>query len=118
MRYPQPYTPEQAQRLARDRGIAILEFALGERRSHLWVITGSAIRMIRLPPRAQIESAVGAYRAKAARPSLDDVAAMSRQLYGMLLGATEPILGGARKILIVPDGILYYLPFEALSPRP
>jgi CHAT domain-containing protein len=28
------------------------------------------------------------------------------------------MLGGARKILIVPDGILHYLPFEALSPQP
>jgi tetratricopeptide (TPR) repeat protein len=118
MRYPQPYTPEQAQRLARERGIAILEFALGERQSHLWVITGSAIRMIRLPPRLQIESVVGAYRAKVARPSLDDVAPISRQLCSMLFGAAEPMLGGARKILIVPDGILHYLPFEALSPQP
>jgi hypothetical protein len=47
MRYPQLYTPEQAQRLARERGFAILEFALGERQSQLWVITGSAIRVIR-----------------------------------------------------------------------
>jgi CHAT domain-containing protein len=118
MHYPQPYTPEQAQRLARERGLAILEFALGERQSHLWVITGSAIRMIRLPPRGQIESAVGAYRATVARSSLDDVAALARHLYEMLLGAAEPMLGGERKILIAPDGILYYLPFEALSSKP
>jgi CHAT domain-containing protein len=118
VRYPQPYSPEQAQRLARERGLTILEFALGERRSHLWVISGSAIRMIRLPPREQIESAVGAYRAKLASPSLEDVMPISRELYGMLLGAAEPMLVGARKILIAPDGILYYLPFETLSSRP
>jgi len=98
VRYPQPYTPEQAQRLARERGLAILQFALGERRSHLWVITGSAVRMIRLPPRGLIESAVGAYRAKLARPSLADVGAISQQLYRMLLGGAEPLLAGERKI--------------------
>jgi len=118
VRYPQPYTPEQAQRLARERGLAILQFALGERRSHLWVITGSAVRMIRLPARRQIESAVGAYRAKLARPSLGDIGVVSQQLYRILLGEAEPILAGERKILIAPDGILYYLPFEALRPQP
>jgi CHAT domain-containing protein len=118
VRYPQPYTPEQAQRLARERGMAILEFALGERRSHLWVITGSSVRMMRLPPRAQIESAVGAFRARLARPSSDDAGAASQQLYRMLLGGAEPLLAGVQKILIAPDGILYYLPFEALSPQP
>jgi CHAT domain-containing protein len=74
--------------------------------------------MIRLPPRGQIESAVGAYRAKLARPSPDDTGAVSRELYRMLLGGAEAMLEGERRILIVPDGILYYLPFEALSPRP
>ena len=118
LRYPQPYTPEQAQRLARERGLAILQFALGTRRSHLWVITGSAVRMIRLPPRAQIESAVGAYRARLARPAPGDAGAVSHQLYRMLLGGAEPLLAGERKILIAPDGILYYLPFEALHPQP
>ena len=118
IRYPQPYTPEQAQRLARENGLAILQFALGDRRSHLWVITGSAIRMIPLPPRAQIESAVGAFRAKLARPSSGDIEGVSRPLYAMLLAAAEPMLAGSRKILIAPDGILYYLPFEALSPKP
>jgi len=118
VRYPQPYTPDQAQKLARERGLAILQFALGERRSHLWVITGSAVRMIRLPPRGQIESAVEAYRAKLARPSLADIGAVSQQLYGMLLGGAEPMLAGVQKILIAPDGILHYLPFEALSSKP
>jgi CHAT domain-containing protein len=36
----------------------------------------------------------------------------------MLLGAAEPMFVGARKILVVPDGILYYLSFEALNPKP
>ncbi len=118
LRYPQPYTPEQAQRLARENGLAIMQFALGDRRSHLWVINGAAIRMIPLPPRAQIESAVGAFRAKLARPSPGDLEGVSRPLYSMLLAAAEPMLAGTRKILIAPDGILYYLPFEALSPKP
>lgn len=118
VRYPQPYTPERAQRLARERELAILEFALGDRQSHLWVITGSAVHRIRLPPRGQIESSVGAYRARLARPSSGEVGAVSQQLYRMLLGEAEPLLVGVRKILVAPDGILYYLPFEALSPRP
>ena len=118
LRYPQPYTPEQTQRLARERGLVILEFALGERRSLLWVITGSRIRMIGLPPRAQIESAVRGFRARLARPSPEDFATISHQLYRMVLAPAAPMLAGVRKILIAPDGILYYLPFEALSPKP
>lgn len=118
VRFPRPYSPEQARRLAGERGLTILEFVLGEQRSHLWVITGSAIRMIRLAPRARIEAAVGAYRAKLARPSMGDAETLSRQLYGMLLGEAEPLLAGAQQLLIAPDGILYYLPFEALAPKP
>lgn len=118
LRFPRPYSPEQARRLAGDRGVAILEFVLGERRSHLWVITGSAVRMVRLPPRARIEAAVNAYRATLARPSNGVAETFSRQLHEMLLGEAEPLLAGTRQLLIAPDGILYYLPFEALTPKP
>ena len=79
---------------------------------------GDRVKMIELPGRIRIEAAVRAYRAaveKREQPAGWETAA--RRLYGMLLAPAVGVLGGAYRLVIVPDGILYYLPFEALLDR-
>jgi CHAT domain-containing protein/tetratricopeptide (TPR) repeat protein len=99
-------------------GAAMLEYMLGDRSSVVWVITADRVKMIALPARSEIEAAVRAFRAAAEnreQPAGSESAA--RRLYRLLLAPAIPVIGDSRRLIIVPDGILYYLPFEALLDR-
>jgi CHAT domain-containing protein len=112
---PQPLKAAEIQRLL-DPDTLLLEYALGEERSYLWTVTPSAIKSFALPKRAEIESlAREAYgllssaepKSSAAQP--ESVAALARVLL-------EPVadLLGRKRLVVVADGALLYLPFAAL----
>lgn len=101
---------------------ALLEFALGEKQSYVWAITANQVHSAALPPRAEIEARIEAFRKLAARPvnaltakavkvRLDAEAAV---LYKMLLAPLERALQNVAELTVVPDGALAYLPLEAL----
>jgi CHAT domain-containing protein len=118
LHYPAPVDAVKARGTAGNERAAILEYALGERRSHLWVITGTHTRMIRLPPRSVIEQAVSAYRQTIVRrpegPGFDAYRKQSLLLYELLLRPALAFIGSPQRLIIAPDGPLYYLPFETL----
>src|SRR5262249_34362350 len=39
---------------------------------------------------------------------------LGKELYRALLGPAHNVFGNKKRLVIVPDGLLYYLPFEAL----
>src|SRR5260370_19716226 len=83
----------------------------------LWIVTGKQIRMVPLPGRAELEQEVASFRAAAARHPRGDFDAWqtpARRLYKVLIGPVEVSLRGVRNLVIVPDGVLYYLPCESL----
>jgi CHAT domain-containing protein/tetratricopeptide (TPR) repeat protein len=128
---PEPLTVSQLQQQALDADTLLLEYALGEERSYLWAVTATSLRSFRLPPRAEIEEAARRfYEALTARnqpranessqrrqtrianadaESREAAAALSR----MLLAPVAAQLGNKR-LLIVADGALQYVPFAAL----
>ncbi len=104
-------------------GDALVEYALGEPRSYAWVVTRTGLQSVTLPGRAELENRVGAYlpllerpasalTAAAAMKAVDAEAARVRQA---VLGPVEPLLRGKRRVIVVPDGVLGYLPFETLG---
>jgi len=101
-----------------DPETVLLEYAIGERRSFLWVISQSAIASYVLPPRNVIEPEARELlgllkdRTTAMRNAalVDDT---SRKLSEMLLRPAASRLKG-RRLVIVSDGILHYVPFAAL----
>jgi CHAT domain-containing protein/Tfp pilus assembly protein PilF len=98
----------------------IVEFFLGEDRSAVFLINATSVRMWDLPPARSINSLVAEVRAEIAkRPnSSDDLkryVRVSERLYRTLLGPAESHSKPNSKLLIIPDGSLYYLPFEALQ---
>lgn len=117
LRYPDPCSALEAQAVAA-RGGAIVEYALGAQRSHAWLISGASIRMVRLAPRAEIEREVKAFRQDLERRPRGRTAAdfegRARRLYALLVAPLGPWLKPGQRLTIVPDGILHYLPFEAL----
>jgi CHAT domain-containing protein len=109
------------QMMARDKS-ALLEFSLGETRSFVWCITPDGFWCEVLPSQQTIEKALKSYLAHLAVPpnpltaesDIAKVQAQSKILSAMLFGKLADRLSGGQKLVIVPDGILHYLPFETL----
>lgn len=121
IRYPTPLKLEEIQRRVLDGDTALLEFALGEKGSTLFVVTREGLSHFPLPPAQAIAEQVRRLRPTLERESLRsrrDYLESAFQLYQVLLAPASRILAGKADLLIVPDGALYYVPFEALLTEP
>jgi CHAT domain-containing protein/tetratricopeptide (TPR) repeat protein len=116
---PQPLGLAEIQQQALDEDTLLLEYALGEKRSYLWLVSQRSIDSYELPPRAEIEAAARrvyellTVRPKRWAPPDPQFIAQAKALSGMLLGPVAPQLGGKRLVVVAP-GALSYLPFAAL----
>lgn len=121
---PQPLKLNEIQREVLDKDTILLEYALGEKQSYLWAVTKDSIKSYELPPRAEIESTVKRVYALVSdsKSVIDDKAQAeyereAARLSQMLLAPVAAQLQNKR-ILVVADGALQYLPFGALpSPK-
>jgi CHAT domain-containing protein/Tfp pilus assembly protein PilF len=111
---PQPITSEVLQHDVLDDDTVLLQYSLGTRRSYLWAIDRRAIRSFTLPAKAEIEAGrvrqllpfSGARsRRREAERALEE---LSRHVLGPV-GALH-----ARRVAIVADGALQFVPFAAL----
>lgn len=125
IQYPEPIDVAQIQsQLLNVERTALVEYLLGEKRSLAWVVTKTGLSVSVLPPRSEIDEQVSAYRklltqhasALALNQSLEDVHRLGAKLYASLMQPLEPAIGANRTLIIIPDGALSYLPFEALVP--
>jgi len=95
----------------------LLEYALGEEHSYLWVVSKTEIYSYELPKRAEIEATARKFYDFMTVPSLrirtNKAGKAGKELSQMLLGQVASQLGNKR-LLIVGDGILQYIPFAAL----
>jgi len=99
----------------------LLEYALGERRSFLWVVSSTSISSHVLPPRGAIEPVarrlIELLQGRAtALGNEDSLRETSRTLAEMLLGPAARSLN-AKRLVIASDGILHYVPFAMLIDR-
>jgi len=140
---PQPLSLSEVQQQVLDDRTALLEYSLGDERSFLWVATQSGVSLFRMPARNAVNQQAQDFRAQLIPPRLQrrivgiDVAA--NQTRGLGLSSTPPASGadasafvaasnalyktavepaastfGDRRLLVVADGALNYIPFEAL----
>ena len=122
---------EQIQKEMRDKNTVLLEFALGELRSYVWVVTYDSFRGYELPPAKILQDQSSkVYKLLTARQDMeklhgDDYAAEiaaadhryfeeSSKLAQMLLGQVTEQLVKSKRLVIVPEGSLQYISFEAL----
>jgi CHAT domain-containing protein/Tfp pilus assembly protein PilF len=93
----------------------LLEYWLGEERSFLWAVDAGSVTGFELPPRAQIQAAARAVydRLSVLAPGDGELEPAAGTLSRMLLG---PVAGrlGTRRLIVVADGELQYLPLGAL----
>jgi CHAT domain-containing protein len=129
---PAPLGLAEIQTAVTDDTTLLLEYSLGEKRSYLWAVTATSFSSYELPPRATIEAAARrCYDLLTARnryvkfETADEKRERVRQadaeypnaataLSNILLGPVAAQLKGKR-LLVVPDGALEYLPFAALA---
>jgi CHAT domain-containing protein/Tfp pilus assembly protein PilF len=123
---PQPLTPPEIQSQLLDENTLLLEYSLGEKQSHLWLVSHTAVSGYTLPPRAEIEAGAKkvremmTVRQSSSPDALARIKEAEEQLPGeatrlsrMLLGPVASQLENKR-LLIVASGVLEYLPFGAL----
>ena len=112
-----------AQRIARGAGGAVLYYWLGEKQSHLWAITPQKTSLLQLPPASEIEAVVKRYRRALERPGevLGSQNPDGLALYRMLVEPAASLIAKNSSVVVVPDGALNGLNFEALivpGPQP
>ena len=124
LKYPQPLGLPDIQRMI-DSETLLLEYSLGDERSYLWAVTPTTIESFELPKRAEIEAlARQSYEWLAAGETGDQLQARlagatgatpawATDLSRILLGPVAKRLGNKR-LVVVADGALQYLPFAAL----
>ncbi len=138
---PQPLSLQEVQQKVLDDKTALLEYSLGADASYLWAVTPSSVALFKLPARSAVDSQAQALRAELIPAKLQrriagiDVAEATRGLSlttdptnagpaasfattsnALYKTAVEPAMKivGDKRILVVADGGLNYVPFEAL----
>jgi len=135
-------TLDEVQRRVLDDETALVEYSLGEQSSYLWVITRQSAALFKLPAGATMDQLAMDFRAQLIPPRLQrrnvgidvpttdqqrgvglgtatpatDTAAFSRAshaLYEVALAPAASMIGN-RRLVIVADGALNFVPFEAL----
>src|SRR5262249_49927849 len=126
VQYPEPIKVSEIQARLLDDHTTLIEYLLGEKRSLVWVVTKGKLTTAVLPARKEIEEQVNAYRKLLGerasrltlRQSLAEVNRAGSRLYRSIFEPIETALAPGRTLIIVPDGALNYLPFDALVSDP
>jgi CHAT domain-containing protein len=122
VKYVQPIKSERLSKELLDADTALVEFVLDEKKSFAWVIYQGKISSVVLPPRKEIDELVDEYRvvladkvsALTVSSAIAKINGRGFELYQKVFAPLEDKLTSARKLIIVADGALVYLPFETL----
>ena len=126
---PEPLMLKEIQKQVLDHDTVLLEYALGEERSYVWSVSNDRHTIHELPARTEIEQAARRVydrlttRLSAQGSEQERRAAIERadgeywpeaaRLSEMLLGPVAKQIAGKR-LLVVTEGMLQYVPFQAL----
>lgn len=133
---PRPRKLKQIQQDVLDSETLLLEYSLGEERSYLWVVSKTSLTAYELPKRSDIEKAAREVYSLITKPNGQARSADQRRglrvaqafrgdksleaalvaLSGMVVAPAVAQLG-SKRLLVVADGALQYVPFAALSPN-
>jgi CHAT domain-containing protein len=92
----------------------LIEYALGEERSYVWVVTREQVRAVAIADRKTIEEAATRVYAGLRTPHGNSALAQDQlRLADLVLTPIVPLLTKER-LLIAADGALQYVPFAAL----
>jgi CHAT domain-containing protein/tetratricopeptide (TPR) repeat protein len=101
------------------RGQALVEYALGPHGSLCFVVTNGEVRAVRLPVSCrrlsgEIDSLLQPLMAPLSLGTLHFDLALAERLREQIFDPVAPLVRDAARLIVVPDGPLHFLPFEAL----
>jgi CHAT domain-containing protein len=115
---PEPDSLGALQKYISDGQTVMVEYFLGDQRSFMLFIANNSLDIFPMPPRHEIENSIKAYLKYLASPpqtEFDGKIAAKRIFKELLYPLEDQIYRSVKKLIIIPDGILYYLPFETLA---
>lgn len=117
---PRPLLLAEVQARLPDARTALLAYSLGDSSSSLWVVRRDRWQRVTLPTRARLRTRVETLRRLWSQPSPSEsdrarASKLGAELSAQILDPASPLLAGVHKLVILPDGMLWTLPFEALS---
>jgi CHAT domain-containing protein len=126
-----PLKVEHPRPLITDARTALLEYVITESNVYLFVLTADETNRKNVSNRSRLAIALKAYSLPINREGLaqrvtalyellinrdESFAGAAGELYDLLMKPAAGQLAGKTKLVIVPDGILWRLPFETLQP--
>jgi CHAT domain-containing protein len=105
------------EKVVTDEDTVLLEYSLGVDRSYVWAVTRDKVTSHELPPQATIMQAVERiYSLMSVAPSANSelgFTAAAHELSDLILAPVAPLLN-KKRIVILADGALNYVPFQSL----
>ena len=101
-----------------DNRTVILEYLLGKTKSILFCISRDSFHLIELPPARELQDSLTGFLSFLEDPSMPVSKGYpaAQRLYQILLAPADGFIPAlADRLIIIPDGILFRLPFEALA---
>lgn len=118
-----PLTFDRIDRLVSDAETALVEFAVMENKIFLFVLTGGAagdhkseLSVYTAPVKRNELAELTKRFGKALAERRLNVNDLSARIYDLLLNPVKARLNGVKNLIIVPDDVLWQLPFQALKP--
>jgi len=102
------------QKQALDDKTALLEYVVGDSTVTILAVTKKHCSIEVQNLHASLASLVQRFRRSVQNIEVSDYLDLGGSLYGQLVAPIAHELKGVRKLYIIPDGILNYIPFEAL----
>jgi CHAT domain-containing protein len=112
-----PMRPEALEAYLDDDTL-LVSYVLGERTAMVATLARggrATIAPLSPPDPRQIEAAVARLLDQLSHPDQEGWRAASAQLYQMLISPVAREIQGHKRLLIIPSGLLYYLPFGVLA---
>lgn len=114
---PMPFSLNYLQDRYLDPETVLIEYSLGEDKSFVFFVSKNIFKIFELPPHAEIKDSIKVYLRVLRDPTQENdiVQKSSQRLYLELFARLDEIMPkDVTNLIIIPDGILYYLPFETL----
>jgi CHAT domain-containing protein len=115
VRYPRLWQADDLAKTILKPNQALVAYFLGVAGSQAWIVHRQGTRVVALQPQAAIEAAIRAYLKSVSRAGSAGEADEARGLYQLLIQeAAAQLPAGIDTLVVIPHGILYDVPLEAL----
>ena len=114
---PRPITLSEVQSTLLGDKTLLLEYSVSDSSTTLWAITKNTRSLFVLPSRDTLNQYIEMLRFAMTNPQSSDASLFvtaGHTLYRMLLSPLESYLKKNSKLIVIPDGVLHYVPFAAL----